>query len=191
MVSVQSVITLMASQLDAEDSDRYTFENDYKQAINYSIGWIQSAFNFAFSNKKLTEENLRFLVKSKIFQANGYSRVDLGLLPHSVWSVLRVNPEPVTDPSGTPLFGQANSVSFLRDDLTFVRSKFSAKKLTLEQWDENSDNIFEAGNETMQGGFKSYAFLNFVDYGQGVSEIEVRPSVANQFVVFCIFKGRK
>ena len=184
MINVQSVIDLIESSLDAEGSDRYTFAQDYKPAINYSIGWIQTVFNFAFSDKKLTEENLRFLVKSQVFQPSGYSRIDLGLLPHSVWSILRVNPEAKTDPEATPLSGQPDSMSFYRPDLTFVKSEYSAKKLTLEQWDENRGNIFEAGNESLlSGGFKSYAYLNFVSHGQtSQSEVEIRPDASGQFV---------
>ncbi len=63
MIAVQTVVDRMIFGLDAEGSDRYTFENDFKPAINSSVEWLQAVFNQAFADKKLTEENLRDLVK--------------------------------------------------------------------------------------------------------------------------------
>ena len=183
MIAVQSIVDKLESALDAEGSDRYTFEQDYREAINVAVDWLQAIFNKAFADKKLTEENLQFLVKAVVFQASGFSRIDTGLLPDSIWSILRINPDPIIDPAANPLMGQAPNVSFFRNDLRYIKSDFSAKRLSLEQWEENSGNIFEAGNTVMKSGLKSYAYLNHVSYSSSSSaEIEIRPSVANQFV---------
>ena len=189
MIAVQSIIDRMESALDAEGSDRYTFARDYKSAINSSVEWLQAVFNKAFGEKKLSEENLRDLVRVAVFQASEYSRINTDLLPDSIWSLMRVNPEPklnVENPSiitpNTP------EQSFYRDDLSYVSSPVSgAKSLTLEQWEENRLNIFEAGNEVFKNDFKSYAYLNYADYQSlgydaGGPEIEIRPSVAKSFV---------
>ena len=54
----------------------------------------QAVFNQAFADKKLTEENLRDLVKGVVFQTNQYSRVNMNLVGDDIWSIMRVNPEP-------------------------------------------------------------------------------------------------
>ena len=61
MIAVSTVIERMQAILDAEGSTRYTFDRDYKPAINYAIEYYCSVFNSAFGNNKLTEENLREL----------------------------------------------------------------------------------------------------------------------------------
>ena len=103
MISVQTVVTRMESVLDAEDSDRYTFERDFRTAINSSVEWLQSVFNRAFADKKLTEEDLKELVKVVVFQTNQFSRFYLDHVDDSIWSVLRINPEPTLHPSGATI----------------------------------------------------------------------------------------
>lgn len=188
MISVQTVIERLDSVLDAEGSDRYTFTQDYMPAINSSIEWLQAVFNKAFADKKLTEEDLRELIKVVVFQTSQFSRINLSLLPNSVWSVMRINPEPTVFPTTATITAQAlPETSVFRDDVTYVRSRYSAKKLSLEKWEENVDNIFEAGNEIMTNTFKSYAYLNFANYGSTeynvtTPEIEIRPYIPESFV---------
>ncbi len=188
MISVQTIVDRLQFVLDAEDSDRYTFENDLKPAINSSVEWLQAVFNKAFADKKLTEEDLKELIKVTVFQTSQYSRINLDLITDSIWSVMRISPEPVVHPSGSVItVTPTPEQSLWRDDLSYIKGKFATKLLSLEQWEENVDNIFEAGNERMTNSFKSYAYLNFANYGSssydaGGSEIEIRPEIPNQFV---------
>jgi hypothetical protein len=180
----------MRAVLDAENSDRYRFEQDFRPAINSSVEWLQAVFNKAFAEKKLTEENLRELIRTVIYQTNSFSRIyfneaDLGF---KIWSVMRINPEPVIYPDGATITATSTpEESVYRDDLTYRRSKYSAKRLTLEEWEETGDNIFEAGNSRLLNSFKSYAFLGWVNYtssgySAGGAETEIRPEVINDFV---------
>jgi hypothetical protein len=188
MISVQTVIERLESVLDAEGSDRYTFVRDFKPAINSSVEFLQAIFNKAFAEKKLSEEDLKELVKVVVFQTNQFSRINLDQMNDSIWSLLRVNPEPVLtplNPTITPSSSPADSL--WRQDLSYVKSKYSCKLLSLEQWEENVDNIFEAGNERLLNSFKSYAYLNFASYASSAynvpnPEIEIRPEVINGFV---------
>ena len=52
MIAVQTVVDRMKSVLDAEGSDRYLFDQDFKPAINSAIDWLVAVFNAAFSDKK-------------------------------------------------------------------------------------------------------------------------------------------
>jgi hypothetical protein len=188
MISVQTVVDRLAFVLDAEDSERYTFENDYKPAINSSVEWLQAVFNKAFADKKLTEEDLKELIKVTVFQTSQYSRINLDLITDSIWSLLRINPEPVLHPAGATITTTANpEQSLWRSDLSYIKGKFATKLLSLEQWEESVDNVFAAGNERLLNSFKSYAYLNFAGYGSssydaGGPEIEIRPEIPNEFV---------
>jgi len=196
MISVQTIVDRMRAVLDAENSDRYTFDQDFRPAINSSIEWLQAVFNKAFAEKKLTEENLRDLIIKVVYQTNSFSRVnfneqDLGF---KVWSLLSINPEPVVYPSSATITPVSSpEISLYRSDLSYVKGRYSAKRLTLEEWEENVDNIFEAGNDRLLNSFKIYAFLGWVSYGStsyraGGPETEIRPDIPNQFVGITFLK---
>lgn len=187
MISVQSVVDKMKSALDAEGSDRYLFDQDFKPAINHSKDWLIAVFNKAFADRKLSEEVLRELIISRIYQTNSFSRVSINLSGDSVWSILRVNPEPVVYPESSITQTTNSYESFHRSDLSYIKSNYSAKRLTLEQWEENRNNVFEAGNESLLNSFKSYAYLNASNYNSdsynaSSHEIEVRPEVPNELI---------
>lgn len=196
MISVQNIVQRIESILDAEGSDRYTFEQDYKSAINSSVEWLQAVFNRAFADKKLTEESLRDLVKSCVYQTNAYSRVrlessDLGF---SIWSILKVNPKPIVYPSDSTVNDLSEDyLSVYRNDVSYIKSQYSAKRLTTEQWEEATTNIFEAGNTTFLNKFQKFAYLNPQDYSSssyqpGGSEIEIRPEVPKEFIGVTLLK---
>ena len=134
------------------------------------------------------KEDLKELVKVVVFQTNQFSRFYLDHVDDSIWSVLRINPEPTLHPSGATITSTTNPEdSVWRQDLSYIKSSFSAKRLSLEQWEEGSDNIFEAGNSTILNSFKDYAYLNYTDYrSTGYNapgpEIEVRPELVNKFL---------
>lgn len=196
MISVQLISDRVLSALDAEGSDRYTFDQDIKIAINSSIEWVVAVFNKAFADKKLSEENLRELIQVVIYQTNAFSRIgfnsiDLGF---SVWSIIKINPEAEVYPANATITPVANAYdSLFRSDLSYIKSKYSAKRLTMEQWEDKTDNIFEAGNERMTNLFKTYSYVNFASYSSSsynttVSEVEIGPAVPNQFVGVSLLK---
>jgi len=197
MITVPEVVARLESQLDAEGSDRYTFDQDYKPAINYSVEWLQALFNKAFSENKLTEENLRELHRTVIYQTNSFSRIalDQPSLGFSIWSIVKINPEPIVFPEGSIVTPQTNAYSSVfRPDLSYVSSKYSADKLTFEQWEISSQNQFSSGNSL--GGFKRYAYINPVNYNSGAytavsPEISIKPDVPSSFVSVTVLKYPK
>lgn len=82
--------------------------------------------------------------------------------------------------------------SFFLDNLSFLSSEYSAKRLTAEEWNENRGNPFSAGNTIQTPAtcpeIASYAYKNFTDYTSltyniPVSrEIEIRPAIADELV---------
>ena len=183
MIQVSQIIDRAEKALDAEGSDRYKFEQDYRPAINEAIEFLISVFNKAFSDNKLTEENLRELVVTRVWQTSKYSRIyfDPADTGGAIWSLLRLSPEPVLDPVIDPLTNPTPAESMFVPDVVFVRSKYSANRLTLEEYSESEKNIFVDGNATFTNDFKSYAYTNFND-NAGKPEIEILPAIDNQFV---------
>ena len=195
MINVQAIVDRMTSVLDAEGSERYLFDQDFKPAINSSIDWLVAVFNSAFSDNKLPEESLRDLIVTSVWQASSFSRIniDASALGYDVWGVLGIFPEPVITPDiKAPLLLSPEKSQF-RSDISYIRSDFSAERLTIEEWNINRSNVFSPGNEVIKNGLKRYAYLGYGNYesssySSGGKEIEIRPSVADSFVALTLLK---
>ena len=200
MISASDLNDKILAALDAEGSDRYDFDRDIVHSINYAIDWMVSLFNAAFGANKLSEENLRELVKIRTFQTSQYSRIHIDEdsvtgLCHGVWTILGVYPEPVTVPNlpASTLTPAYNSK--LVQGYRYVSSRFSAKRLTIEEWNINTDNPFVSGNNVFSStsSLRSYAYLNYGDYlgsqcSNGVMEIEIKPYLVNKYVAIAYLK---
>ena len=181
----------MASALDAEGSDRYLFDEDYKPSIDYAIEWMTTALNDAFSSKKVSAEYLVDLLKVRVFQTSDFSRLQFDPAQMGgdvVWSVLAIHPEAKCYPTNSIITTLPHE-SIVRNDIVFLSSDYSAKRLTFEQWQQNKQNVFLAGNETLKVSFKEYAYLDYAKYETtsqqypvNIPEIEIRPSAKKQLV---------
>lgn len=194
-IPAQTIVSRMASALDAEGSDYYTFDQDYKHAINYSIGWLVSAFNQAFAENKLSPESLRELTKTKVWQANQYSRVafDSAAVGHDFWTLLAVFPDPVVNQNTGVLPLADKNKSVLKPDISYVSGQ-SATRLTLEKWGKADDNVFVSGNSLLSGSLKEYGYLDFGDYSStsysnpGLFEISIKPAIPGKLVAIAYVK---
>lgn len=189
MIPTQNIVNRIASMLDAEGSDRYLFDQDYKPAINSAKDWVVAVFKKVFADKSVSEESLRDLVMVRVFQTNKFSRIGLDTtsLGESIWSILSVNPEAVTYPNNTITPVTNDWDSLYRNDLSYVDSNFSAKRLTVEEWEIMRKNVLMAGNPSISNGFKTYSYLtqgnyDSVNYTAGVPEIEISPKLENKLV---------
>ena len=190
MILVNQVTPRIISALDAEGSGRYSFGRDYAPAINYAVEYLVAVFNFAFAQNKLSEENLRELVFQRIWQTSKFSRISFNPADTGgeIWSILRVSPEPLLDPNISPLPNLTPQNSLFVPNVKFIRSKYSASRLTSEEWTDGENNIFMPGNAVVTNGFKSYGYQNFIINKPGnipaniIPEIEVRPYLDNQLV---------
>lgn len=193
MIAVQTIVDRCLSLLDAEGSDRYLFDQDFKPAINLTKDWVVAVFNKAFADKKLSEENLKELIKTNVWSTSAYSRVNIDPANANIWSILSVIPKPTVHPdTATPTVGAQPYDSNFEPDVSYVKSDFSAKRLTVEEWNENKNNIFEAGNIIPTVSFTEYAYLSQGDYSStsytSDKEIEVRPEIPNEFVAITYLK---
>lgn len=193
MIPVQTIVNRATSILDAEGSDRYLFDQDFKPAINLTKDWVVAVFNKAFADKKLSEENLKELIKTGVWSSSAYSRVNILTADANIWSIMAVIPKPVVHPSAAvPTVGGNPQDSNFEAAISYISSKFSARRLTIEEWNENENNIFEAGNNISTTSFTEYAYLNVGDYSSSsyspVGEIEIRPDIPNELVAITYLK---
>lgn len=189
MIPVQEIVDRITSILDAEGSDRYLFDQDFKPAINSAKDWVVAVFKKVFADKSMSEENLRELVKVAIYQTNTFSRIalDESVLGDSIWSILSVNPEAVTYPNGNITTPSNDYESLFRPDLTYTKSNYSAKRLTFEEWENMRDNIFMAGSPALTNSLREYSYLsqsnlNSTNYTATAPEIEISPELVNKLV---------
>jgi hypothetical protein len=95
-IAVTDVISECQSILDAEGTNFYSFNNNFKPAINYAIRWSVSVINRYIGINKFTDETFRELSQCKVWQTSGLSRIQLNPadLGHNIWTLLSVIPEP-------------------------------------------------------------------------------------------------
>jgi hypothetical protein len=189
-ILVQEIVNRSNAALDAEGSDRYLFDQDFKPAIRYAQEWVVLALNRGFEMNKHSGESLRELVKVSIWQANNFSRIafDPVTMGHDLWSILALYPNPVVTPFSNPSPLPNKAESKYMPNLSLVSGKACTNRLTLEQWNDNVDNVFMPGNSVLSGPLSDFAYLNFADYSSstysnpGKFELEIRPTVANKYV---------
>lgn len=190
-IAVQTIVDRLQSALDADgQGDYYLFDQDYKPAINYAIDYMVGVINTKLEGEKASLESLRELIKTRVYQASNYSRVSFDAADN-VWSVLAVYPNPtVARDTGVALPNPATTpaASYLIDGASHLSADESAKRLTLEEWNETKVNPFVSGNSILTAApFRQYAYLSFNDYSStyqydSVSEIEVRPTINGELV---------
>lgn len=197
-ILVQTIHSRVLADLDAEGSDRYTFNEDTKHAINGSIDTLVTLFNAAFAENKLTPEALRELVYTKVWRSNYYSRVAFNeaSVGHELWSLIAVHPKPEVNRNVAMTVGnKGNSASEFMSDLSYVRATVACKRLSAEQWDDAERNVFMAGNSLMKGDMAEYGYLDFSNYTSSSytgsadkKEVQIRPDIPNTLVAMTYLK---
>lgn len=191
MIQVQSLRDQLAFALDAEGSDHYLFDQDYKPAINAAVKWLTNVVNSTLGKHKISEEFFRDLTYSGVFKTDDCSRVSLNVFPNDVWSILAVYVSPIT----REITGQVAPAtpdltnSYFLNHLLHKSSEKSCKRLSIEEWATSKPNPFEDGYDGDQlcDAIKQFAYLNPINYqntNQGVTanEIEIRPAIVNDNV---------
>jgi hypothetical protein len=87
-IAVQSIIDSCQVLLDAEDSDRYKFDNDFKTSINLAQRWLVNLYNKLFGLNQVTEESLLELTVVRCFKLSNYSRLSFPVTGVGVTEVL-------------------------------------------------------------------------------------------------------
>lgn len=198
MILFQEVHKRILSALDAENTDKYTPDQDTIPAVNGAMEILVTWFNQAFAEKKLVPENLRELTKVKVWKVNSYSRFSFNptAVGHSLWTTFAIYPKPIVTSKSIPVSSEKNnSESKYLPNVSFVKSSQSAKRLTFEEWNENEFNAFMPGNAILKGSIAEYAYLDPADYSStgytgnsDKSEWTIRPEIPNEMVAMAYLK---
>lgn len=163
MFTVQELLTeTVYPGLDAEGSQRYLFDQDYKPAINSAISRAITAGGWAMANRKGSEEALWELKEDRVFQSNFFGGIAINdaipSLGHTVWNILAVYAEPITQPAINVVVGQPNQTIVFSSTVP-LESKFPVQRMTAEQIAVANTNIFMSGNETLANTpMRSYGY---------------------------------
>lgn len=184
-VAVQKAVELMAAQLDAEGSDHYTFDQDYLPALLQSQEYILSLIASNYGKRKFSERALSLLLFTKIWQTNLYGRIhmdDGAIGPFGpVWDVVGMyaEPEVIGTANIIPTSPQASS---MRTTISFLRSEYPCKRMSLEQVAELNRNVFAPGNAAFatsklrQYYFCNLGYMNSTAYPTLGWEYEIGPT---------------
>lgn len=196
MISCQEIVNRCNFLLDAEGSDRYTWDRDFKPAINSAIEWLESLFNAGFAKKKFTPEGLRELTKVRVFKASKYSRLsfDSTSVGDYLWTIIAIYPEIEYIGSAATIPADQDYAQFC-DSLSFFRSNYSCNRVTMQEWNKRNINPFVAGSSLITcDDLKQYAYVEFGNYTGGYTvvgdawEVEISPDVANGLVALAYLK---
>jgi len=187
MIPVQTIVDRISSALDAEGFSRYNFDDDFAPAINSAQEWLVSAYSRVFNENKFSEENLKELIRIRMWVTSTYSRVAINEteLGASVWSIVAVYPELTSRVGYTGTLATSDDVekSAYCPSASYLKSYKSAKRTTLEKVNVNRNNPFAQGNEIDTcADTKEYSYLLFVDYSGAYTpsplwELEILPNV--------------
>lgn len=187
----------MLAKLDAENSDRYTFEQDTKFAITSAVEIVISIFNQAFGSNKLSPECLREITFVKIWQLNDYSRFTYNKSDtnHALWTIVGIYPKPKTNRGVSSSPTGDKSKSKFRADLSYISSDKSCKRLSMEEMNTNKKNAFMPGNNILKGELVEYAYIDFANYTSNSyvgntdkTEIQIHPDIPNELVALAYLK---
>lgn len=188
-IPVATLLDRVKAAIDGEGSDYWTFDRDYKHAINDGIELITGLINSIEGTTKFTDDFFKEIKYTGVFIPSDTSRIGFEQastgFPFDVWTLLSVMPQATVDPVVN--YTSGNVATYL-PTTKFVESDYSAKRLNQEEWYINKKNPFMAGNTVQDMDcpeLLEYAYLGFADYGVVTGEkkeIEIRPSVKNTHV---------
>lgn len=148
MITASDIFNRVKSLLDDDDSGRYTEADDFVPALNAAVEYLTMVFNAGFEQKKIFPEILSELSRTAILAIEGTGttrRIDITTLHPSIWTIFGVDPNPSV--GGSP------------EVLVESRDRWAAK-LTLEEWNDKSEDPFSPGtSQVIPGTFVKTAYI--------------------------------
>jgi len=165
LLTYSQIAGVILSKLDAEGSDRYLPEQDIIPAINSAVSRVQSAAGWALANRKGSEEMLRDMTRTAVFQTSpqGWILLDDPALSHTMANVMAIYPHPDTEQDQLIL---PNPASAYRDDLTFIGPTVPCHRVTVEMTPVIRDNGSMRGNEVMANNPKRRTWAYYLNQGR-------------------------
>ncbi len=194
MIQAQEIVTRVLAELDAEGSDRYLWEEDFRPAINNTKEWVVAMYNKLFADNKLTEESLRELTWTGMWKLSSKSRFafDSTHVGRALWSIVAIYPKAEYEAGSSATTLPDEEWGQYDEYRAFIRSRYSAKRITAEERQQAYINPFAAGSDVFVcEDLLTYAYVNFQDYSSEVynphgnpvqAEVEIIPSLPNEYI---------
>lgn len=179
-IIAQDVVIQLQAKLTSEGTDRWTFDRDFRPAINGGIQYIISIINAIEGEKKFSSELFREITQTSVWRTNIDARINFSPtnLGSQVWSVLSVMPKPVIRPitPKLPLF-PFDGLSYYLDNI-YVSGDFSAKRLNAGEWNENKFNPFYPGNVKQNPNVVDLLEYGYLDFSKYTGSVPNQPYIA-------------
>lgn len=179
MIVVSDLWNAMRANLGVLGTQRYQLVPNGIPAINDALRQFNAYVGALFAEKKGSEELLREITMTRVFQTNSMSGVVLNeaTLGHKVWSINAVYPEPLLNPSNATPSPTPTDQSLYRPDVSMRRpGPYRCTRVTLEQVPDTESSRLMPGSEKMASApMKSYAYYIVGDRSSTTysSEVEV------------------
>ena len=184
MILASDIFTSIESLLDDNNSGRYSRVDDLCPAVNMAVRHLVQIFMTLFEQKKFAPESLRELVRVSILPVTGTGNIkkaNLTLANLNILTIFGVEPDPGLVDNFTTFAPDATieftDYAYADADLIETRHKF-ADRLTLEEWNEKSEDPFSAGSLiSVPSTFARAAYLGPGRYFNATDDfILIRPS---------------
>ena len=171
MILASDLVTDLEFLIDDENSDRYSFANDYQPAINSAVRYIMSAFDKAFERGSLSPTVFgELLFGEKITPAaiSGLDASKLIVTVTSMWRLVGIDPAPIFETAD--YIGPTRSI---------------ATQLSFDMAGNAEEDPFEAGaTQPTDLAQYSYTSMNIVDPGgTPIRHLILRPAAAGDVAV--------
>lgn len=184
MILASDIFTSIESLLDDNNSGRYSRVDDLCPAVNMAVRYLVQIFMTLFEQKKFAPESLRELVRVSILPVTGTGNIkkaNLTLANLNILTIFGVEPDPGLVDNFTTFAPDAtiefNSYMYADPDLIETRHKF-ADRLTLEEWQDASEDPFSSGTlMSIPADFARAAYIGPGRYFNNSEDfIMIRPS---------------
>lgn len=198
-IVVNDLWNAMRANLGVLGTQRYQLVPNGIPAINDTLRQFNAYVGALLAEKKGSEELLREITMTRVFQTSSMSGVvlDEAQLGHKVWTVNAVYPTPVLEPPTATAIPIPQDQSQYRDDVAMRRpGPHRCTRVTLEQVPDTEQSALMPGSEKMAGTLlKSYAYYIVGDrsdttYSSKVEVVVLPESINRQrLVVISYMRG--
>jgi hypothetical protein len=196
MIAVTKIIERIEAALDAEGFGRYTFNEDYKPAINQAKDFIVSVYNKVMSENKLSESAIRELRMTRVWTTSNKSRLSLSSVDvgASIWDILGIYLDITYDGNLNTTYPDTPEISIFRPNANYLKSSKSARRITNNQANRNRNNPFSPGSEKETcDELIDYGYVLYDNYAANYTpsplwEIQIVPDYKRQLAAVDILK---
>lgn len=200
MIPYATIQQAVLAELDAEGSDYYLDQLDIVPALNSGMDDLLQKIGVVIGTKKYSEESLRGIIQTRIYQPSIYSRINVdavttawGIISVMVNPVIAIPPAPIS--VWTPISVPNADQSAVQPTYIYVSGGQGCRRLNSQEWVSNETNPLLDGYVPTAADTSyakannlpvnlSYAYLSHIDNLSTIDsampyEITIRPAITS------------